>query len=76
MGTFNICCAKWVQPFNYNAKCSGTLLKGVFVPREVDVDDDHDVEMPEELQLLQRYRRFAVSLWRVLQVANRPDLSN
>ena len=37
-------------------------VKGVFVPREVDVDDDHDVEMSEELQLLQRYRRFAVSL--------------
>lgn len=44
-------------------------------PGEVDVDDDHDVEMPEELQLLQGNGSLAVRLRSVLQVTNRPNLT-
>ena len=40
-----------------------TIILHINAPCEVDVADDHDVEMPEQLKLLQAHSSLAIS-WR------------
>merc|ERR1719239_1148953 len=42
-------------------------------PCEVDIADDHDVEVPEQLQLFQAHSSLPISRRSILQVPDRPD---